>query len=427
MQHTRVVITGLGIVAPNGVGVADFHEAIRAGRSGIRHIERLEALGFGCQVGGIPPVTEAQQARHLDPLTLRQLNADGVRYGCLAGLEAWENAGLPIERDSDAPDWDSGCIFGAGLAGADVIRDAAYLIDGQKVKRLGSSTVQQTMAGGVSAYLGGLVGLGNQVTTNASACSTGTEALLLGYQRIRAGFARRMLCGGCDSASPYVWAGFDAMRALNRKHNHHPEAASRPLSATAAGFVPGGGAGALVLEALESARARRAPILAEVAGGYINSGGQRNGGTMTAPNKEGIARCIAGALENSRVSARAVDAVSGHLTATMFDAHEIDIWTQALNRSGKDFPFVNALKSMTGHCLSASGAIEAVASVLQIQHGFLHPSLNCEDLHPDVADRIFPGCIPQKTMNYDVHLLMSASFGFGDVNSCIVLKKYTDI
>ena len=119
MQTTRVVITGLGVAAPNGVGVADFHEAIRTGRSGIRHIERLQDLGFGCQVGGVPPVMEEQKERYLDPLILRQLNADGVLYGCLAGLEAWEHAGLPIEREADAPDWDSGCIFGAGLAGAD--------------------------------------------------------------------------------------------------------------------------------------------------------------------------------------------------------------------------------------------------------------------------------------------------------------------
>ena len=424
MSEKRVVITGLGVVAPNGVGLVDFESGIRAGRSGIQYLDRLAELGFGCCVGGVPPVTEEQKNRYFDSLTLRHLQADGVLYGCLAGMEAWENAGLTIDREGSSPDWDSGCVFGAGLAGADVIREATYKIDAKNVKRLGSSTVQQTMSGGVSAYLGGLIGLGNQVTTNASACSTGTEAILLGYQRIRAGFATRMLCGGCDSASPYVWAGFDAMRALNRKSNDRPEAASRPLSASAGGFVPGGGAGALVLEDLEAALARRAPILAEVRGGYINSGGQRNGGTMTAPNREGIERCIRGALANSGVLARAIDAVSGHLTATMFDAHEVSIWAGSLGRRGKDFPFINALKSMTGHCLSASGAIEAAASVLQLSKGFIHPSVNCEDLHPDIAEQIFPGCVPQQVMNYDLNLLISASFGFGDVNSCIVLQKF---
>lgn len=424
MHIPRVVITGLGVVAPNGVGVADFTTAIRSGRSGIRYVEELAELGFACRVGGIPPVTDEQRAGYFDPLTLRQLRAEGVLYGCQAGLEAWRQAGLPVDKEAEEPDWESGCIFGAGLAGADVIRDTAYLIDGKRVKRLGSSTVQQTMSGGVSAYLGGLVGLGNQVTTNASACSTGTEAILMGYQRIRSGMARRMLCGGCDAASPYVWAGFDAMRALTRKGNDRPQAASRPLSATASGFVPGGGAGALVLETLESARARGATILAEVLGGYVNSGGQRNGGTMTAPNKQGIERCITGALRNSGIQAHEVDAISGHLTATMFDAHEVDIWTKALGRSGKDFPFLNALKSMTGHCLSASGALEAVAAVLQLQRGFLHPSLNCEDLHPKIAERIYPACIPQADMDCDLTTMISASFGFGDVNSCLVLKRF---
>ena len=414
----------MGVVAPNGVGLADFEEAIRSGRSGIRYVDRLEELGFACRVGGVPPVTEDQQAQYFNPLTLRQLKADGVLYGCMAGMEAWKNAGLDLDRNTATPDWESGCIFGAGLAGADVIRDTAYKIDSKNVKRLGSSTVQQTMSGGVSAYLGGFLGLGNQVTTNASACSTGTESLLLGFQRIQAGFATRMVCGSCDSASPYVWAGFDAMRVLNRKFNHAPEAASRPMSASAAGFVPGGGAGALVLETLESAQSRQVPILAEVRGGYINSGGQRNGGTMTAPNKEGIKRCILGALTNSSISGRDIDAISGHLTATMFDAHEIAIWTEALNRSGKDFPFINALKSMTGHCLSASGALEAVASVLQLQKGFLHPSINCEDIHPAIAEHIFPGCIPSKAISNNLNLLLSASFGFGDVNSCIVLQKF---
>lgn len=425
MDESRVVITGMGVVAPNGIGLADFETALRTGRSGIRFFEKMEALQFGCQVGGAPPLTEALMQQYFSDLQIKRLSADGIIYGCIAGSEAWSDAGFSaLSRDAESPDWDSGCIFGTGLAGPDPIRDAIYNIDAGQTRRLGSTAIQQAMASGVSAYLSGTIGLGNQVTTNASACSTGTEALLMGYDRIRAGKALRMICGGCDSASPYLWAGFDAMRVLTRRHNDNPAAASRPMSSSASGFVPGGGAGALVLEDLESANNRGARIYAEVLGGYANSGGQRNGGTMTAPNREGILRCIQGALTQTGVAATAIDAISGHLTATMLDAVEVTLWAKGLGRYGAAFPFINSLKSMTGHCLSAAGAIEAIAATMQLQQGFLHASLNCEDLHPEIAACIAHDRIPNQYQPADLNLIASSSFGFGDANSIILLKKY---
>lgn len=423
IKPKRVVVTGMGVVSTNGVGLADFETALREGRSGVRYIEILEELGFSCKVGGVPPVTETIKEKYFSALTRKQLQADGVLYGCIAGLEAWELAGLKKREREEDPDWESGAIFGAGLAGADVIRNAAYTIDAKKIKRLGSITVPQTMSGGVSAYLGGMLGLANQVTTNASACSTGTEAIVMGYERIQVGKATRMLCGGCDSSSPYVWAGFDALRALTRKGNDVPEAASRPMSASASGFVPGGGAGAVLLEERESALARGATIYAELLGGYVNSGGQRNGGTMTAPNPKGILHCIQGALADAQITADQIDAISGHLTATMFDPHEVKLWTEALGRRGTNFPYLSSLKSMTGHCLSASGAMEGVAAILQLHHGFLHPSINCEDIHPDIAALISADCIPQQAIEKELQTVISSSFGFGDANSCVIFGK----
>lgn len=421
----RVVITGLGVVAPNGVGLEDFLRALRAGSSGIRHMSELAELGFACQVAGQPPVAEETWVQYFSPLERKTLKASGVMYGIMAGMEAWQDAGLLLpENKEQEPDWDSGCIMGAGLAGAEVMRDSTYLIDGKKVKRLGSTTVPQVMSSGVSAFLGGKLGLGNQVTTNASACSTGSESILLGYHRIRAGLAQRMLCGGCDSGGPYVWGGFDAMRVTNRKCNDRPGAASRPMSATAAGFVPGSGAGALLLESLESAQARGARIYAEVLGGAVNSGGQQQGGTMTAPNRAGIVRCIQGAIEEAGITAAEIDLVSGHLTSTMFDPIEIEQWCIALGRSGKDFPRVNSTKSLIGHCLSAAGAIESVALALELSQGFVHPSLNCEDLHPEIEKRIDPSCIPQKMRETKLDVVAKSSFGFGDVNSCVLFGKY---
>src|SRR5690606_34979260 len=156
-------------------------------------------------------------------------------------------------------------------------RDAIYLLDDGQVKRLGSTVVVQTMASAVSAFLGGILGLGNQVTTNSSACTTGTEAISIGYERIQSGKAKRIAVGSCSDDGLYIWGGFDAMRVMTYKHNETPEQGSRPMSATASGFVPGSGAGALVLESLESALERNATIYAEVLGGHVNSGGQRDG------------------------------------------------------------------------------------------------------------------------------------------------------
>ena len=421
----RVVITGMGVVAPNAIGLGPFEQAIQQGVSGIRFLPDMERLKFACQVVGVPPITNALLGQYFSDLTLKQLQAHGIRFGCIAGIDAWQDAGLsyPVEKEGQ-PDWNAGCIFGAGMSGMSVIRSGIYKVDEGKVKRLGSSLIQQTMPSGVSAHLSGILGLGNQVTTNASACSTGTEAIVMGLDRIRQNKAKIMLCGSCDSYGPYVWGGFDSMRVLCRKFNETPEAASRPMSESAAGFVPGSGAGALVLEELDHALERGATIYAEIIGGYTNSGGHRQGGTMTAPNPVGIQRCIDGALADANISPDEIDAISGHLTSTMGDVLEIKNWSEALGRKGSNFPKINALKSMIGHCLSAAGAIESVASVLQLQKNFLHPSLNCEDLHPEIADIIDPNCIPREKMSIPLEIVAKSSFGFGDVNSILVFKSY---
>ena len=421
-MRKRVVVTGLGVAAPNGVGVPAFTEAIRQGKSGITFWPELAALEFACQVGGMPPVTEAIRQQYFTELQLRQLSSSGIIYGVIAGREAWENAGLSAADDE--PDWDSGIVFGTGLLGVDKIREAVYKIDGKQVKRLGSTAVSQTMASGISAYLGGMLGCGNQVTANSSACSTGTEAVLMAYERIAQGYAKRMLAGSCNDHGPYIWGGFDAMRVMTYKYNDAPGQASRPMSATASGFVPGSGAGALVLESLESALERDAPIYGEVLGGHLNSGGQRRGGSMTAPNPVAVIRCIQQAVTHANIDATAIDVIDGHLTATSKDASEVSSWCEALGREGNDFPYINSLKSMVGHCLSAAGAIECVAALLELSEGFIYPSINCEDVHPEISARIAPQKIPQQVIEKDIHVIAKASFGFGDVNACVIFRKF---
>lgn len=419
----RVVITGVGIVAPNGIGISAFSEAIKNGVSGIKHDPQLEALGFSCQIAGKPALTESQISACFTELELRNFNSSGIMYGVIAGMEAWADAGLKPTNGAE-PDWNSGILFGAGTSGIDKFRDSIYKIDDLQVRKLGSTAVSQTMGSGISAYLGGKLGMGNQVSTNSSACITGTESILMGYERIKAGHATRILAGSTSDSGPFIWGGFDAMKVCTYKHNHDPEAGSRPMSASASGFVPGSGAGALVLESLESAVIRGAKIYAEIMGGNVNSGGQLGNGSMTAPNSIAVQKCIADALTNSGINPMEVDVINGHLTATSKDALEIENWSIALKRKGNNFPYINSLKSTTGHCLSAAGSLECVSSILQIYEGFIYPNINCADLHPEITRIIDRDTIPQVLIKKNVNVIAKANFGFGDVNACVIFKKY---
>ena len=419
----RVVITGLGVVAPNGVGLASFVHAIKNGISGITHHSELERLQFSCQIAGTPSINNDLKKDYFTDLELRNFNSTGILYGVMAGMDAWKDAGLAIENNQD-PDWDSGTIFGTGTSGIEKFRESIYKIDAFETRKLGSTAVAQTMNSGVSAYLGGKLGLGNCVTTNSSACTTGTESLLMAFDRIQSGQAKRILAGSTSDSGPYIWGGFDAMRVCTYKHNDAPANGSRPMSATASGFVPGSGAGAYVLEDLESALARNAPIYCEVLGGNVNSGGQRGVGTMTAPNPVAVKKCITSALRNANIQASEIDLINGHLTATSKDSLEILNWTEALGRKGLNFPLINSLKSQVGHCLSASGSIEIVASVLQLNQNFIAPNINCTDLNEEITALIDESCIPQKLITKELNVVVKASFGFGDVNGCVVFCKY---
>lgn len=424
-MNRRVVITGIGVVAPNGVGKEAFQHALENGISGIRFDPQLAELKFSCTVSGRPEVSPAEMNQYFTASEQRNLNASGIIYGVIAGMQAWQDAGLTIRYKPASPDWDSGVIFGSVTSGVDKFRECIYKIDAQQTRQLGSTSVIQTMNSGVSAYLAGKLGLGNQVTTNSSACTTGTEGLLMAFERVKTGKATRMLVGSTGDSGPYIWAGFDAIKVCNFRSNQAPEKASRPMSASAAGIVPSSGAGALVVEDLESALKRNATIYAEILGGHINSGGQTGTGTMTAPNEEAVKRCIQKAVEDAGIEPKEIDCINGHLTATSKDALEVQNWSEALGLSGNDFPYINSLKSMIGHCFGAAGSIELVSSVLELHHDFIFPSINSGDLHPEVAACIDAGKVPQNVIYQTVNVIAKASFGFGDVNACVILKKYS--
>lgn len=418
----RVVITGLGVVAPNAIGLVAYEKALRTMQSGISFREELQELGFGCCVAGVPPVTEEMLANYFTSLQLRGLNASGLVYGVIAGKEAWRHAGLP-ESSSDTDD-DTGVLFGTGISGTEKFREAIYAIDKNQVRRLGSTAVLQTMSSSVPAWLASDLGLGNQVSANSSACATGTESMLLGFERIRDGRAKRMLCGSCSDSGPYIWGGFEAMRILPVQYNQNPEKASRPMSASASGFVPSSGAGAYVLESLSSAQERGATIYAEVLGGFVNSGGGRNGGSATAPNPEGVQKCIKGALRNSGVDPVDIDVVNGHLTGTSKDVLEIENWVKALGVRRENFPYLNSFKGLIGHGLAAAGSLELVACILGLMHGMVYGNCNTEDLHPEIEKLVGREKIPLSSIAMPVGCMMKASFGFGDVNACVLLKSW---
>lgn len=422
----RVVITGMGIVAPNAHGLEAYEEALRGGRSGIRFIPELKNLNFSCQIGGIPQDFDAIRKRYFDHEKLLSIN-DNIGYASVSAVDAWTDAGLSVpEAEGDRVDWDSGVIVGSVRNGMDTIATQLVpMVSEGKVRRMGSRIVEQVMNSGASACIAGILALGNQVTSNSSACSTGNEALLEGMWRIRMGLAKRMLTGGSEGASPYIWGGFDAMRVMCCEFNEDPEKGSRPMSASACGFVPGSGGAILILEELETALERGARIYAEVLGGAVNCGGHSMGGLITVPNPDGIQRCIRMAVVDAGIEPGEIDAINGCLTATFSDSMEVSNWSKALGLLPSNFPYINSTKSLVGHCLGAAGAVECVAVALQLYKGFIHPSVNCEDIHPAIAD--FAHKVPQSCIDIPgLRTIAKAGFGFGDVNSCIIFRKWEE-
>lgn len=421
--NRRIVVTGMGVIAANGNGTKAFSTALKEGRSGLKTNAGMQEYGFACTVAATPTGVDELKTQYFAPDELMSMS-QGITFASIAAIDAFRDAGLKIPgAKEDLIYEDTGAIIGTGIGGLDTFGDFVYpMMKENKVKRLGSTVVERIMASGPSARIGGLLGLGNQVTTNSSACSTGTEAVIMGAQRIQAGLAERMVVGGTEAGSPYVWSGFDSMKVLCRKYNDQPEKASRPMSASAGGFIPGAGAGILVIESLESAEKRGATIYAEIMGTALNSGGMRFGGSMTAPSPGGVQRCIRTALMAAGIKADAVDYINGHLTATMADPYEVGNWAKALEVSPEKFPKINSTKSMIGHGLGAAGALECIATILQLHEGFIHGSLNCEDLHPEIEP--FKNSVVRETVAAPISIAAKASFGFGDVNSCIIFKKW---
>ena len=422
----RVVVTGLGTLAPNGVGTADFLAGIKSGRSGIKFIKELKDLNFGCQIGGFPDLSVHPFTGILKNYGI-PISTSALTFACLAAMEAWDDAGLNIPSPgNELVNYDAGIIISTGIGNSEIMAEKiSPLLAAKLPKRLGGRTMEQVMISSPSAFLSGVFALGNQCLTISNACAGGIDAVIEGFERIKSGKAEKMLVGGTEGFSPYLFAPMDATRIPTRNYNDNPQAGCRPMSKTASGFVFGSGAGVLFLENLDSALQRGARIYCEITGGSTNSGGHRHGGSMTAYNPQGVVKCLVDAIEDAGITPDKIDAVSGHLTATKADPSEIALWKSVIKPYRNDFPYINALKGMTGHCFGASGALETIACALQIHNNFIHPSINCEDLHPDIEKEIGFQAIPFVCIdNFEVNYFANASFGFGDVNACVIMNKF---
>ena len=427
MDKQRVVITGIGVVAPNAIGIEEFEMALRQGKSGIKHYAESEELNFRCQIGGQPELSPDKMSEHLPPFYIEKINNKGILYGCMAGIEACKNAGIEINSQIRNPDL--GIIFGSGALGLDSY--AGWIletINSGNNRKLGSRIIPQCMNSGAAAYLNQLIGAGYVVQSNSSACITGSEAVLHGYELISNGKVSQMICGSTEGDGRYIWAAFDAMRVLVSDSNDNPEFGSRPMSFNSGGFVPSGGSGALVMETLESAKKRGATIYAEILGGAQNCGGMREGGTMTAPNSAALVECIENTLDNAAISSSEIDLISGHLTSTKADPLEIENWKKALKLSGDQMPLINTPKSMIGHCIAGAGSIESVACVLQLHKSFIHKNINLseETIHPEIKSILPTEKIVLETKEQEVKTIIKANFGFGDLNCCLVFRKHEE-
>lgn len=321
-----------------GIGTPSFNLALQEGKSGIRLIPELIATGVRCTVAGIPLIEEKDVQAFCNTYKLTKLRSSGVLYGCMAGVEAWLDAGMHITNRKDATAlWNAGCVFGSDCAGVDAFDINLKLARTGNIKKVGGRIAQQAMNSGVSGFLGGILGLGNQVTTNASEGNTGIEPIIHGYRRIKRGMAAQMLVGSTEGHSRYLFGAYDSILADDaRPATCHPgkEAASidqicKKQRQQLGGIIPGAGSGALLLESLTNARKRKCRIYAEIIGGNITSGGQLHGLMSLTP--EALEKCIARTLTESGTPISKVDAIVGHFQSNYCDHAERTVYEHLHN------------------------------------------------------------------------------------------------
>ena len=408
IMNRRVVITGMGIWSCLGTDLETVKQSLYEGKSGIgMQPERLE-YGYRSALTGIveePVITKKMLDRHT-----RAGMPEEARYAYMSSLQAFEQANISDEylRENEI-----GCIFGNDSSAKPVIEASKIMDEKHDSAMLGYGLIFQSMNSTVNMNLSTIFHLRGVNFTISAACASGSHSIGLGYMLIKQGMQDVVLCGGAQETNFYSMASFDALGAFSVRMDE-PTKASRPFDRDRDGLVPSGGAASLVLEDYEHAKARGANILAEVIGYGFSS----NGGGISQPSDEGSVVAMTRALDMSGVKAEDIDYINAHATST----HQGDMYeAMALNRMfGGKHALISSTKSMTGHECWMAGASEAVYSILMMQNDFVAPNINFE--HPDEYSEKLNLAIT--TVETELNLVLSNSFGFGGTNSALVLKKF---
>ena len=405
MTLKKVVITGLGIVSPIGVGVDAVLASLKEGKSGIKTAPAFVEKQMRSQVAGL---VDLDLKELIDRRILRFMG-EAAAYSYIAMKEAIAMSGL---TDEDVSNERTGLFVGSGGGDTSAIVEAADNLREKGIKKVGPYAVPKAMSSTTSANLATAFKIKGASLTVSSACSTSAHCIELACNEIALGHHDIMFAGGGESADWTISCLFDGMGALSKGFNETPEKTSRPYDANRDGFVIGAGGGILVLESEEHAKARGAKILATVAG----FGATSDGFDMVAPSGEGAYRCMKKALATCDAK---IDYINTHGTATVLgDIKELEAIRQVF---GDNAPAISSTKSMTGHALGAAGVNEAIFSILMMQNNFIAPSINIDEL--DEHAKGFD-IVANKAREANLETVMSNSFGFGGTNASIILQKY---
>src|SRR6476469_9217810 len=400
----RVVVTGMGIVSSIGNNTQEVLASLREAKSGVVRADKYAELGFRCQVHGAPTL-DPQDA--VDRRAMR-FHGGGTGWNHVAMDQAIRDAGL---EESEVSNERTGIIMGSGGPSTRTVVEAADVTRSKGPKRVGPFAVPKAMSSTASATLATWFKIRGVNYSIASACATSNHCIGNAAEMIQWGKQEMMFAGGCEELDWTMSVLFDAMGAMSSGFNQTPDKASRAYDKDRDGFVIAGGAGVLVLEELERAKARGAKIYAEIAGYGATSDGE----DMVAPSGEGAMRCMRMALADVKTP---IDYINPHATSTPIgDIKEIEAIREVF---GSKIPPISATKSLTGHSLGAAGVQEAIYSMLMMQNGFICESANIENLDPSFED--IP-IVRERRDNVQLDTVLSNSFGFGGTNACVVFRR----
>ena len=412
-MKNRVVITGLGPVTPIGIGKDIFFESLKAGKNGIDRITNFDPAEFTCQIAG--EVKDFNAENFIEKKEIKRMDKY-AQFAFAAAKIALEDSKLDlstIDRER------AGVFIGNGIGGMQTLHNQYEKIFSKGISKVSPFFIPMAIANMAAGQIAIAFGIHGPAECIVTACASGTNSIGDAFFIIQSGEADYMLAGGAEAAvSPAGVAGFAVMKALCTDHNDDPAHASRPFDKNRSGFIMGEGAGVVLLENLECAKARNAHIYAEVIGYSRNNDAYHI--TTPAPGGEYAAKCMQLALDNAGIKPEDMDYINAHGTSTHFnDAGE----TQAIKTVFGEHAYklaVSSTKSMTGHMLGAAGAVEAIATALAIDESFIPPTINYET--PD--EGLDLDYVPNKSRAAEINFAMSNSFGFGGHNACLVFKKY---